>query len=233
MNCSVSIQRKVLSLRAKYRKEGNKARDDALSRVIWGSFPVLYPHYDRDFKRAELNRAKVIQKRKRYRKYVRDMIATFSNDFRGNFYLISLTFTDDVLAKTIRETRDKYCRDYLNSICLDYFACIDFGAKDGREHYHAIAFVSAPMGKTSEVQHGRKKFRFFEPSEPSQRWKYGFSSFRPMKVDKKDVYRSCAYALKASDYAFKSADESTGIKPFHKRGVLHLQEIEDFEQLPF
>jgi hypothetical protein len=43
------------------------------------------------------------------------------------------------------------------------------------------------------------------------------------------------YALKSSDYAFKSADADTGIKPFHKRGVKHYREYDfsGYDTLPF
>ena len=51
---------------------------------------------------------------------------------------ITLTFNDDTLAKTSPETRRKYVQRYLTELGCDYVGNIDFGAKNGREHYHAV-----------------------------------------------------------------------------------------------
>ena len=56
----------------------------------------------------------------------------------GDCVFATLTFTDDVLAKTSKETRRKYVTLYLKSQQAQYIANIDYGGKNGREHYHAV-----------------------------------------------------------------------------------------------
>lgn len=53
-------------------------------------------------------------------------------------FFLTLTFTDDVLARTSSKTRREYVTRFLKKISTNYVANIDFGARKGREHYHAI-----------------------------------------------------------------------------------------------
>lgn len=56
----------------------------------------------------------------------------------NNCIFLTLTFRDDVLANTSEETRKKYIQRYLKEQCICYVANIDYGAKNDREHYHAV-----------------------------------------------------------------------------------------------
>lgn len=56
----------------------------------------------------------------------------------GQCYFVTLTFSDDTLARTTAETRRRYVTRFLKSQSHTYCANIDFGAKNGREHYHGI-----------------------------------------------------------------------------------------------
>lgn len=57
----------------------------------------------------------------------------------GNCLFLTLTFSDKTLQKTTSDTRRQYVFRYLSSLnTSDYVANIDFGAKNGREHYHAV-----------------------------------------------------------------------------------------------
>lgn len=56
----------------------------------------------------------------------------------GNAIFITLTFNDETLAKTSQITRRRYVARYLKDNCSKYVANIDYGAKNGREHYHAV-----------------------------------------------------------------------------------------------
>lgn len=51
---------------------------------------------------------------------------------------LTLTFSDETLEKTSAGTRRQYVRKYLASYGVPYVANIDFGAINGREHYHAV-----------------------------------------------------------------------------------------------
>lgn len=58
----------------------------------------------------------------------------------GDCIFLTLTFTDDAL-KTKSKTRRDYVTRFLKSCSKYYIANIDFGAKNGREHYHAIVLA--------------------------------------------------------------------------------------------
>jgi hypothetical protein len=51
---------------------------------------------------------------------------------------LTLTFTNDTLAKTTNLTRRRYVARYLKSQSDYYIANLDFGATNEREHYHAV-----------------------------------------------------------------------------------------------
>lgn len=57
---------------------------------------------------------------------------------KGNCVFLTLTFTDEVLQSTTQEQRRLYVVRYLKSQSDTYIANIDFGASNGREHYHSI-----------------------------------------------------------------------------------------------
>lgn len=56
----------------------------------------------------------------------------------GECLFLTLTFTDEVLRKTTEDTRRQAVRRYLKSFGVPYVANIDYGKKNGREHYHAV-----------------------------------------------------------------------------------------------
>ena len=51
---------------------------------------------------------------------------------------LTLTFTDDTIARTTNLTRRRYVSRYLKSQSDYYIANRDFGATNAREHYHAV-----------------------------------------------------------------------------------------------
>lgn len=57
---------------------------------------------------------------------------------KGNAYFLTLTFSDDALASTQPHIRRKYVRELVKAISDDYVGNIDFGKKNGREHYHVV-----------------------------------------------------------------------------------------------
>lgn len=170
----------------------------------------------------EKKRLATIARRARVNKYLRMMAD--SKLIYSPQYLLSLTFNDEVLGNTSFDTRLKYVRDYLNDTFADYFACVDFGKRNGREHYHAIV---NPSSYDYEVVHIDKKGRFYYKPRDKLDWKYGYFSLRPIYDDPS---KSARYAFKASNYAFKCS--SSEHKPFHKRGVTHFVPLfdDDFEE---
>lgn len=69
-------------------------------------------------------------------KRLKDRVLTMLKD--TNCIFLTLTFRDDVLANTSEETRKKYIKRFLKEQCSCYIANIDYGSKNGREHYHAV-----------------------------------------------------------------------------------------------
>lgn len=51
---------------------------------------------------------------------------------------ITLTFDDETLSRTSKDTRRQYVRKLLKSISNNYVANIDFGKENDREHYHCV-----------------------------------------------------------------------------------------------
>ena len=67
-------------------------------------------------------------------------IATFLNS--GECSFLTLTFTNDTLSKTEPKERRVLVSRFLKQNSARYVANIDFGSKNGREHYHALILGS-------------------------------------------------------------------------------------------
>lgn len=98
---------------------------------------------------------------------------------------VTLTFRDDVFDTTSVETRRRYVARFLKQSCDTYVANIDFGEKNGREHYHAIV---------------DKKINPLE-------WKYGSCNVERVRPCKNDSVAVSKYLTKLTSHAIK---ESTG-----------------------
>lgn len=72
---------------------------------------------------------------------------------RGSCLFLTLTFSDETLSKTSEKTRRVYVTRYLKSVCKYYVANVDYGAKNGREHYHALV-VADKIDYTGWHQYG-------------------------------------------------------------------------------
>lgn len=96
----------------------------------------------------------------------------------------TLTFSDKKLEKTSKETRRRYVQRFLkeNEEIEYYIANIDYGEKNGREHYHFLAFTKEKI-KT--------------------KWKYGLQKFLEIKTTKIDVKRTTKYLVKLNNHSFK------------------------------
>lgn len=100
----------------------------------------LLQNYPKEYSEAEkINRARY-KRVLRLQGKIRSMLSSGSC-----VQFLTLTFNDDTLSKTSLETRRKYVQRYLKSLGCDYVANIDFGAKNGREHYHAVVACKADL----------------------------------------------------------------------------------------
>lgn len=96
---------------------------------------------------------------------------------------LTLTFTDDVLAKTSPETRRQYVSRWLKANSTEYVGNIDFGGKNGREHYHAIC----------------------DKHVSPKTWKYGNLDVKPVRYnpDSKSSVKLAKYVAKLTNHAIK------------------------------
>lgn len=216
----------VRKLRYKYQKANNKQANEQLSKVLWYSFPTVYPEWSREMKQHVHKIDRYKARKHRWATYVLGMLSTF-----GEAYLLTLTF-GDTYDSTTSETRRKYVTRWLNENTRDYFACLDVGEKNGREHYHAIVVPAfAPIKGTRKTKKGKAMTTYSIPNENV--WEYGFTLLQCLKTDRQSVYQASGYVLKASGYASKYADVCASVRPFHARGVEHWQTLSSDTELPF
>lgn len=101
----------------------------------------------------------------------------------GQLYFLTLTFRDDVLVNTSKETRRRYVSRFLKMCSPVYVANIDFGGKNGREHYHAV--TSHPV----DLELWRKAC--------------GSINAKKVRANPKDEKRVSAYVAKLTNHALK------------------------------
>lgn len=118
----------------------------------------------------------------------------------GNAYFITLTFKDDILASTSKETRRRYVSRAFKAIGYKYVANIDYGGKNGREHYHGI-IEPLPFCFNSWENGSRK----YENVPDFEEWtkKYGFVTIEKIGSTDKDLKKVSKYTAKLSAHAFK------------------------------
>lgn len=129
---------------------------------------------------------------------------------KGDCCFLTLTFTDEVLARTSASTRHDYVKRFLQKNFRTAIGNLDFGAKNGREHYHAVVLAES-------VKHDT--------------WKYG--ALKSKRVKRSDV--NCAdklahYTSKLVNHAIKETTKGSrtiysgffGFKP-----VDHVQKWRD------
>lgn len=103
---------------------------------------------------------------------------------------LTLTFRDDVLTSTSENTRHAYVKRFLKDINVPYVANIDYGAKNEREHYHAL------------VQSVRIDY---------SKWKYGAINGQKIHDIKKSVKALPKYINKLANHAIKKTTKQNRI----------------------
>jgi hypothetical protein len=79
---------------------------------------------------------------------------------------LTLTFTDDTLARTTNLTRRRYVSRYLKSQSNYYIANRDFGATNAREHYHAVV-ISKKVDYSMWRKYGAINSKRIAPTQTS------------------------------------------------------------------
>ena len=102
----------------------------------------------------------------------------------------TLTFRDEVLERTSKETRRRYTARFLNDNTLHYVANIDYGKTTNREHYHFIALVDHKIDKDL--------------------WTYGFTLYS--KIKKNTSLRNRKnYLMKLTNHTYKDSTKQEKI----------------------
>lgn len=83
-------------------------------------------------KEAEKVNNATYKRNTRLQQKAREIITT------GRAIFLSLTFHDDIFKSMNKETRRRMITRFLKKTCKSYVANIDYGGKNGREHYHAL-----------------------------------------------------------------------------------------------
>lgn len=102
---------------------------------------------------------------------------------------LTFTFTNDVLDRTSSDTRKTYVVRFLKSFGVPYVANVDFGSKNGREHYHAI--LQMPRINLTE-------------------WKYGGLNGKIVRSSSDDV-KLAKYISKLTNHAIKETTKRQAI----------------------
>ena len=124
----------------------------------------------------------------------------FDMIYKNDCLFLTLTFTDKALERTSADFRRIAVRRFLNSLNVPYVANIDFGKKNGREHYHAV------------VETGRIDY---------SKWKYGAINGLKIRNDIKyddDGVMTSESVEKISRYVAKLTNHA--IKETTKRSVI-------------
>ena len=97
---------------------------------------------------------------------------------------VTLTFTDKVLSSTSDKTRRRYVVRFLKKYTLNYVANVDFGARNHREHYHAVILAD-------KIDH--------------KAWPYGAINFKRIHYDcdKDTINKLSLYVAKLTNHAIK------------------------------
>lgn len=101
-------------------------------------------------------------------------------------FFLTLTFTDEVLNKTSEKTRRLYITRFLKSLSTNYVGNIDFGAKNHREHYHAII-------QCNNIDH--------------KAWPYGNIDFELIDFTQDSTHRLSKYISKLTNHAIKETTQ--------------------------
>ena len=104
----------------------------------------------------------------------------------GSVWFLTLTFRDEVWAKQgiTEKTLRRYVSVYLKASFPDYVANKDYGERNGRMHFHAVAWL--PEGET-----------------PPPAWKYGFCQCKPVKPTEGSPKALTKYLQKLTNHAVK------------------------------
>ena len=167
-------------------------------------FKLIYNTLSEDEKRVIYNLNIARWRRiKRTRHFINKLfcLAVLTN---STCAFVTLTFNDNTLNTTTELARRKRVRRFLDRVCLGYFANIDFGKTNEREHYHAILVLKNDFDK--------ELFNYWEQ-------KNGFYNIKPISCnDDLTNVKLSKYLNKLTYHALKDTTqhEDTSYRAIYK-----------------
>lgn len=161
----VKIQGIIESYRYKYASDPIK--QDALNRIIWHSYPIVYGDCS-VMKEAH----KSLEARRRKKCRVKQRIIDMQSCY-NQIYFITLTIDPDTMERLSERTLHRYVVSWFDHNCRDFVANSDHGDNTGRLHYHGVGallrakedFIPSPFGfstveliGTTDVDHTRLSY---------------------------------------------------------------------------
>lgn len=173
------IYKSFLELKHEFYLKGvaTDVKENYLDHFNREQIDICFSIYNSVKQRKTRNLDKIIQM-----SFAKDCIEGHKDDV---FVFLTLTFTDGYLASTSRETRRRYVQRFLQKNSTTYFANIDFGEKNGREHYHAVILSKNKINP--------------------KKWSYGNLDIRTIGQDKNSLKRVKNYILKINNHSYKDS----------------------------
>lgn len=193
------IKIQYLISRYRYKHQGDQEALNALEKILWYSYPVVYL----DLEKSQREAQKLIDARRASKHRVNRYIVGMAQCY-DQLHFLTLTFRDDVLESTSERTRHRYVVSFLKSVCRDYIGNVDFGKQNGREHYHAVVA--------------------FKIDVDSIEWPYGFHNVKKVGSicpENRQKQQLSGYLLKLSNHAGKP---NAG-RIFHPKGLKEVDEL--------
>ena len=120
---------------------------DSLSdkdKLLWQEYVLIASKLEYEYPYIYKDLLKIVKADRNRRLRLKNRISRILN--KGNAYFVTFTFTNDVLVNTQPHIRRKYVTELIKSISNDYVGNIDFGKKNGREHYHVVLHTDKLQG---------------------------------------------------------------------------------------
>ena len=116
---------------------------------------------------------------------------------------LTLTFNSDVFENMSKETRKQKITRFLKKTCINYFANIDFGGKNGQEHYHALV-----VPKDEKINCYEYKELFYDANINFKKVVYKLDGNNNIELASKRISK---YITKLSNHAIKETTQQNKI----------------------
>lgn len=157
------------------------------AKELWHMYNKLYPKEWKECARiSNAHRNRVLRLKKR----IADILLF------GDCIFLTFTFTDETFNRRNADSRKQAVKKYLTSLDCPYVANIDFGKKNGREHYHAVVGID-------KVDYSK--------------WKYGALNGLKIRNQTEDLTRIAKYIAKLTNHAIKETTKRSVIMYSRKK----------------